>query len=105
MIAVIFTTVAALLAQSAPASAGTSANSVSLPPASVSPVIVPGRKSPEPVKLQNEMVCQSEPVLGTLFPKRICATRQEATERQRWDQKETREATNLRPWKDEATSK
>lgn len=109
MIGLLVTTVAALLAQSAPASAGTSGNSVTMAPAtapgSVSPVVVPGKKAPEAAKIQTEMVCRSEPVLGTLFPKRICATRQEIAERRRWDQKETREATNLRPWQDEAAAK
>ncbi len=109
MIAAIVTTVATLLAQGAPATAATAGNAISPPaataPGSVSPVIVPGKKGQVAEKLQGEMVCRSEAVLGTLFPKRICATRQEIAERRTWDQKETREATNLRPWQDEAAAK
>jgi hypothetical protein len=73
------------------------------PSSTVSPVTVNG--SPTAVKAHgSEMVCRDEPVLGTLFPKRICASRDQFAERQREDQKEARESTNLRPFKDEANN-
>jgi len=67
----------------------------------VSPVTVVGAKPEKPgVARPDELVCRTEPVLGTLFPKRICARRDELAERQRIDQAETRKAQALRPWKD-----
>jgi hypothetical protein len=65
----------------------------------VSPVTVTGKKAAAADR-GSELVCRTEPVLGTLFPKKICARRDELAQRTREDQKETREATNLRPWKD-----
>src|SRR6202000_2856612 len=47
---------------------------------------------------QNEVVCRSETVLGTLFPKRFCATRGEMAERTRQDQDQLRKDTSLRPY-------
>jgi hypothetical protein len=63
----------------------------------VSPAVVTGKKS-RAVDPQ-EVVCRTEPVMGTLFPRKICATRQQLNERTRVDQQQTREATNLRPYK------
>jgi hypothetical protein len=54
---------------------------------------------------QKEVVCHKEQVLGTLFPKEICARREDIAERKRVDQASTREAQALRPWQDEAAAK
>jgi len=93
-----------LLAQAAPdAAAAPASSAVSTPArnAAVSPVTVTGVKPPGATNARgDELVCRTEPVLGTLFPKRICARRDEIAQRTREDQKETREATNLRPWRD-----
>jgi len=73
------------------------------PPAAhaVSPVTVTGKKAKalDP----NEVVCRKEPVLGSLFPKEICATRQELADRRNLDQASTRQSQALRPWKDPAS--
>ncbi|HEY3949976.1 hypothetical protein [Phenylobacterium sp.] len=56
-------------------------------------------KVPDKVEIQKRrLVCQDEPVLGTLFPKRVCATQEEITERRRVDQAATRQAQALRPY-------
>jgi hypothetical protein len=97
----------ALFAQATPAAASAPGAPSAAPPAAghaVSPVVVTGKK-PDAADRGSELVCRSETVLGTLFPKRICMRRDELAQRTREDQKETREATNLRPWRDEATAK
>ena len=98
MIAAILTATV-LFVQAAPATTPTSPSPTAAAPAStVSPVTVNGKKaSAKPDG--SEVVCRTEPVLGTLFPKKICASRDQFAERTRQDQKETREATNLRPYK------
>jgi hypothetical protein len=62
----------------------------------VTPAVVNGKKAPDP----NQVICRSEPVLGTLFPKKTCATRAELADRAAQDQKATREATSIRPYRD-----
>jgi hypothetical protein len=93
-------TATVLMLQAAPATtaAAPTTTPAAAPSSTVSPVTVNGRKaSAKPDG--SEVVCHSEPVLGTLFPKRICARRDEFAERARQDQKEVREMTNLRPYK------
>src|ERR1700759_5312335 len=102
MISALFTA-AALLFQAAPAAAA-SPPAAAVPPSAttgstVSPATVTGKKKDDLTAKNAEVVCRTEPVLGTLFPKKICARRDEMAERTRVDQKETREATNLRPYK------
>lgn len=90
----LFLAAGVLFAQAEPAAAPAA------PPAAraVSPVTVTGKK---PKTLDpNEMVCRKEPVLGSLFPKEICATRQELSDRRNLDQASTRQSQALRPWKD-----
>ena len=58
-----------------------------------------GKSSVTAAESEHVFIAGMLPVLGTLFPKKTCATRQEFTERQRVDQQQTREATNLRPYK------
>jgi hypothetical protein len=87
-----------LFFQAAPAATSVSPSPAAAPASTVSPVTVNGKKaSAKPDG--SEVVCRTEPVLGTLFPKKICASRDQFAERTRQDQKETREATNLRPYK------
>jgi hypothetical protein len=66
----------------------------------VSPVTVNGKhqKLDDAPSAKSQMVCQSEPVLGSLFPKKICATREETAQRRDVDQAETRKAQALRPY-------
>ena len=61
-------------------------------------VTVTGKKVSPGAPDPKEIVCHREPVLGSLFPKEICARREDIAERRRQDQKDTREATNLRPY-------
>ena len=93
MIAALVTTAVLALQQAAP-------QAVAPPGTTISPAEVTAPKPKAAEVKKNQLICRDEPVLGTLFPKRVCATRSEITERQRWDQKDTRESTNLRPWKD-----
>jgi hypothetical protein len=97
---------AILLAQAAPALAQTDtpAAAPSPPPApasgkNLSGVTVTGKKAAPGAPDQKEVVCHREPVLGSLFPKEICARREDIAERRREDQQTTREMTALRPYK------
>ena len=91
---------AVLFAQAEPAAAPAAAKSG----AAVSPVTVVGARPEKPGTTHpDELVCRNEPVLGTLFPKRICARRDELAERQRVDQAEVRKDQALRPWRDPAS--
>jgi hypothetical protein len=86
MISAVFAA-AVLFMQAAPAA------TPSAPPAaapagsgSVSPVTVTSKK-PAAVDLDpNQEVCHSEPVIGSLFPKKVCATRRELSDRRQHDQ-------------------
>lgn len=95
----------ALFVQAAPAAAPAAPAVVATPPGSaVSPVVVNGVRPAKPAATNpDELVCRTEPVLGTLFPKKICARREDLAERQRIDQAEVRKAQALRPWKDPAS--
>ncbi len=100
MIGAIFSA-AALLLQAAPEAATPTSTTPSAPAAAhaVSPVTVTsGRQSgaPDPA----EMICHKESVIGSLFPKEVCARRDEIAERRRIDQATTRNAQAQRPWKD-----
>ncbi len=59
------------------------------PPAAstVSPVSVTGKKQAAVDKNPNEVICHSEAVIGSLFPKKVCASRREMDERRANDQK------------------
>jgi hypothetical protein len=55
----------------------------------VSPLTVTGKK-PHAVDLDpNQTICHSESVVGSLFPKKICATRRELAERRQQGQDQT----------------
>lgn len=64
----------------------------------VTPLVVtpdkPAAKGQDP----NELVCHSEVLLGSLFPKKICARRGELAERKQVDQAEVRKWQALRPY-------
>lgn len=69
-------------------------------PNSVSGVTVTGeaakkRAPPDP----KEVVCHKEAVLGSLFPKQVCAQRQELAQRKREDQKDLRDMLQSNPLK------
>ena len=96
-------TAALLLAQASPDAAAAPA-AASPPPAAapasgnaVSPLTVTGGKPP--AEDPHEVVCHSEVLLGSLFPKKVCASRQALTERKREDQAEVRRWQALRPYK------
>ena len=92
---------AAIFAQATPAAAPAAASSApsAAPPAAGAPkdlsgVTVTGqKKGSDPT----EVVCHSEPVLGSMFPKKVCASRQAIAERRDQDQAELRKWTALRP--------
>ena len=100
MITVLATAAVLLLQQAAPATALAAA----APPApaiasgsTVTPAVVAGKK---PAADPNQVVCRTEAVIGTLFPKKTCATRKELAERAVEDQQATRQATAIRPYTD-----
>jgi hypothetical protein len=87
---------AAMFAQAAPASDP----SPPAPPAAQSPkdlsgVTVTAKKKTDVD--QKEVVCHSEAVLGSMFPKKVCASREAFAERRNVDQAEVRRWTALRP--------
>jgi hypothetical protein len=99
---------AVLLVQAAPVAAQTDAPApaaaVPTPPAAtpsknVGGVTVTGKKVSPGAPDPKEVVCHREPVLGSLFPKEVCATREDIAERRRQDQQMTRESTALKPLK------
>jgi hypothetical protein len=101
MIAAMFAA-AIVLAQAAP-DAATAAAPPASTPHGVSGVTITGetakkRAAPDP----KEVVCHKEKVMGSLFPKEICARREDIADRQRVDQKTVRDSQALRPWKDPA---
>jgi hypothetical protein len=76
---------AALFMQVTPAAV--QAPAAAAPPGSsaVSPVTVNGKKAAAADLSQSEVICHSEAVIGSLFPKKVCASRREITERKRED--------------------
>jgi len=102
MIAAIFAA-AIVLAQAAPAADSTAGPSAAPPaakaPNSVSGVTVKGEKPKKSAPDPKEVVCHKEPVLGSLFPKEVCAQRQELAQRTREDQKDLRDSLLYRPLK------
>ncbi len=102
MIRLIFAVVV-VLAQTAPVAAQTAGPlAAATPTKDVSGVTVTGKKAAPGAQDPNEMVCHKEPVLGTMFPKVVCARREDIADRRRLDQATTREAQAQRPWKDPA---
>ena len=102
MISVIFAA-AIVLAQAAPAADSSAAPSAA-PPAAKSPnnvagVTVQGEKAKKNAPDPKEVVCHKEAVLGSLFPKTVCAQRQEFAQRTREDQKDLRDSLLYRPLK------
>jgi hypothetical protein len=86
MISAVFAAAAILFMQAAPAATPSPA---AAPPAAstVSPVSVTGKKQAAVDKDPNEVICHSEAVIGSLFPKKVCASRREMEERRTNDQK------------------
>jgi hypothetical protein len=68
-------------------------------PATVSPAVVNGAAKPSEADM-DKVVCHNERVLGTLFPKKTCASRRELADRADRDQQATRDMTAMRPYKD-----
>jgi hypothetical protein len=62
-------------------------------------VTVTGKKVAPGAPDPKEVVCHREPVLGSLFPKEICAKREDIAQRRREDQQYVRETQALRPFK------
>jgi len=95
-------TVAVLFAQATPDAAPTAS---AAPPASmakpsansVSGVTVTGKKKQRDDVDPKEVVCHSEMPIGSRFPQKICARREEIAERRQVDQMEVRRWTALRP--------
>jgi hypothetical protein len=83
---------ALLLVQAAPAASPPSATT----PAAVSPVIVKGQKPS--VTEDNQVVCHSEKVIGSLFPRQICATKAQLADRRFQDRQDLERGTALRPY-------
>jgi len=61
------------------------------PNRTVSGVTVTGKTKQSEEAAQNVVVCHNEPVLGSMFPKKVCATVRENKERQRNDQEAARD--------------
>ena len=98
-------TVAVLFAQAAPQSAPASA----APPASIAPaatrpsangvsgVTVTGKLRQRDDGDPKEVVCHSELPIGSRFPQKVCARREDIADRRNQDQQEVRRWTALRP--------
>lgn len=77
---------AILLVQAAPAADGATPPTPSKPATAVSSVTVTSKAKDADDASANQVVCHSEPVIGSLFPKKVCATRRELSERRQQDQ-------------------
>ncbi|HEX3888333.1 MAG TPA: hypothetical protein VHW05_12610 [Phenylobacterium sp.] len=88
----------ALLLQAAPTAAPviTPASAPVAAQAPISPVTVQGQK--KSVVEDNKIICRKEQVLGTLFPREVCARKSEIEERRRVDQAELQRGTALHPY-------
>jgi hypothetical protein len=81
-----------LLLQAAPAAS--TAPAPALGPAgssAVSPVTVTSKKQQAADLNPNETICHSEAVIGSLFPKKVCATRRELADRRQQDQQQAQD--------------
>jgi hypothetical protein len=84
---------AVLLLQVAPAATPPAA---AAPGASVSPVTVKGQKPS--VAEDNQVICHSEKVIGSLFPRQVCATKAQLADRRFQDRQDLERGTALRPY-------
>jgi invasion protein IalB len=86
-----------LLMQAAPAATPAPAAAAAATPAtSVSPLTVQGQK--KSVIEDTKIVCRREKVLGSMFPKEVCSSKQQLTERRNEDQAQLRSETWNRPY-------
>jgi hypothetical protein len=92
---------AVVLAQAAPEAAPAPAPTPSAAPAKtgkdLSGVTVTGQKKARDDVDPKEVICHSEAPLGSRFPVKVCARREEISERRLIDQMEVRKMTALRP--------
>lgn len=107
LIALGFAMTCGLLASASPAAAQgfgqvTFGTAPATPPAAETPpggkdlsgVTVTGKKSTAVDLGAKEVVCHSEPVLGSMFPKKVCATKGELALRRQNDQEVARKFTS-----------
>jgi hypothetical protein len=87
MISAVFAA-AMLFMQAAPAATTTAPAAAPTASNSVAPLTVTSRKQQSGDLDPNQVTCHSEPVLGSLFPKKVCATRRETSERKQNDQQQ-----------------
>ena len=62
-------------------------------------VTVTGKRIPESQKDPTEVLCHQETPIGSRFPKQVCATRRQYTERRQMDQEQLYEWTQGKPLK------
>jgi hypothetical protein len=79
-----------LLGQAAPAAAPAPATAAK-PDSTVSGVTVTPKIAPPDLQQARVVVCHDEQVLGSMFPKKVCATKQGLEERRKNDQEVTRD--------------
>src|SRR5471030_1357572 len=87
-------TAATLFFQAAPAVSPATTAPSAAPAKSVSPVTVTPLGSHTTVEAGGTIICHDEVRLGSLFPKRVCARKDELADRTRTDQQATRELQN-----------
>jgi hypothetical protein len=83
----------------APAAAATPAAAKPASGEDLSGVTVTGRRIPESQRDPTEVLCHDETPIGTRFPKRVCATRRQYSERRQMDQEQLFEWTLGKPYK------
>jgi hypothetical protein len=92
------------LTKAAPAPEGASDTPLVVTPSvkskTVSPLVVTPQVQPQTnAEVQKStVVCRTEPVLGSMFPKKVCATKGELKDRRDQDQAEVRKMQALRPY-------
>ncbi|HEY3948340.1 hypothetical protein [Phenylobacterium sp.] len=96
-VAVAFLTQAAPDAAQPPAAALPPVPAASPAGKTVSPLVVTPQAKPTVKVEQNTYVCHREKVLGSMFPKKVCATKAQISERRAEDQEQVREWVRVRP--------
>jgi hypothetical protein len=101
IVGVLFSFAAPAAAQATDPAGAAAPTAATAPPSSkdVSGVTVTAKKAAPGTLDPKEVICHKEPVLGSLFPKEICASREARAERTREDQKDLRDSLLYRPLK------
>ena len=97
MISAVLAAAVLMMQAASAADPAATANAAKLPGSNtIAPVTVTGAGKTKPAD-RTEVVCHKEPVLGSLFPKEVCANRLERDQRREQDQAMVRDWLAYKP--------